>query len=167
MGGHGAAPGAHPARKDPAQRRRRNAEAPVDELPAEGFQGEFPALPPTWRTERAITKVDEDGNSYPAIATVTVRYLRATRDWYETWARSPMATRFTTTDWTRLRQLAPLIDQYERKPARDLASELRLQESLLGATVADRARLRLKISAAEEIAPERDKPAEVRRLRAV
>jgi hypothetical protein len=138
----------------------------MDELPAEGYLGEFPALPTTWRTERAVTKVDEDGNSYPAIATVTIRYLKATRDWYETWARSPMATRFTTTDWTRLRQLAPLVDQYERRPAKDLASELRLQESLLGATVADRARLRLKLGTVEEASPARE-PAEVHQLRAV
>jgi hypothetical protein len=138
----------------------------MDELPAEGFQGEVPPLPSSWRTERAVTKVDEDGNSYPATATVAIRYLKVTREWYETWARSPMATRFTTTDWTRLRQLAPLVDQYERKPSKELAGELRLQESLLGATVADRARLRLRV-AAQVTTPERDEPAEVRQLRAV
>ncbi len=169
MAGRGPAPGANPNRKDALQRRRRNAETPLDELPREGYQGAFPALPASWRTEKLVTVTDEEGNAYQVVKPVTVKYLKATRDWYETWAHSPMAVKFTPTDWTRLRQLAPLVDQYERKPAKDLAGELRLQESLLGATVADRARMRVRVSD-EDAAAVTDKPqpsAEVRQLRAV
>lgn len=167
MAGRGPAPGANPNRKDPSQRRRRNAEPSREELPAEGYQGAFPPLPPSWRTETRVTETDDDGNTYPVVKTVAVRYLQATRDWYETWGHSPMATKFTQTDWTRLRQLAPLVDQYERKPSKELASELRLQESLLGATVMDRARMHVTIGRDAGSEPEKPKLAEVRRLRAV
>jgi hypothetical protein len=57
-----------------------------------------------------------------------------------------MATRFTEVDWDRLRYVvAPLFDRFLRSSSKQLAGELRLQESLLGATLMDRQRMRLRI----------------------
>lgn len=64
------------------------------------------------------------------------------RSWYDNWCSSPQAQRFTVTDWQRLHMLAPLIDLYWAEPKPSLLAEIRLNESLLGATEADRARLR-------------------------
>jgi hypothetical protein len=167
MAGRGPAPGASPNRKDKSQRRRRNVEAEFDDLPAEGYQGEYPSLPATW-SNTVMQKVETgDGEQEMVPVTVKMTYLKATREWYETWARSPMAVRFTQVDWMRLRQIAPLVDKYNRSPRKDLAAELRLQESLLGATVMDRQRMRLKVSESDAPQPEGGKVAEVRRLRAV
>ena len=73
------------------------------------------------------------------------KYLDATRDWYETWAASPQAAVFVGTDWQRLHMLAPLVDQYFRLPDSKLLAEIRLNESLLGATHVDRLRARIKV----------------------
>jgi hypothetical protein len=128
MAGKGAAPGAHPSRKDPAQRRRVNAEPGFIELPAEGYLGPVPPLPASYTF---------GGRSR--------RYLSATRDWYKTWGRSPMAVLFASTDWQRLAMLAPLVDGHFREPSVKVMTELRLHENALGATVMDRQRLRLRI----------------------
>ena len=150
MAGRGPAPGANPNRKSAGQRRRRNTpEAPFEELPAEGHTGPFPALARSYSHGKR-----------------RVKYLAATRDWYETWARSPMATRFLGTDWTRLRLLAPLVDQAQREASPRLLGEIRLQESLLGATVMDRQRLRMRVAAEDEPEPEHPQLASVHRLRA-
>jgi hypothetical protein len=169
VAGRGPAPGANPNRKDASQRRRRNKEPGFEELPVEGYQGEFPPLPTSW-SNTVTQKVETgDGNQEMVPVTVKMTYLKLTRDWYETWAHSPMAVRFTSVDWMRLKQLAPLVDQYNRRPRKDLASELRLQESLLGATVMDRQRMRWHVGEVEEEQPEpeKQKGAKVRRLRAV
>jgi hypothetical protein len=167
MAGRGPAPGANPNKKTAAQRRRRNVEQPGEHLPAEGYTGEFPPLPATW-SNTVMRKVQTgDGEDELLPETVKITYLKITREWYEIWARSPMATKFTQVDWMRLRELAPLKDQYHRRPSKDLASELRLQESLLGATVQDRQRMRLQIGEPEEEAEPEQKGATVRRLRAV
>lgn len=164
MAGRGAAPGANPNRKDPSQRVRRNIEPGFDDLPAEGYQGPFPPFPATW-SNTVMQKVETgDGDSELVAVTQKMTFLKATREWYETWARSPMAVRFTSVDWMRLRTIAPLFDQYQRRPRKDLASELRLQESLLGATVMDRQRMRLRVTESEPVV---EKVAEVRNLRAV
>ena len=73
------------------------------------------------------------------------RYLKSTRDWYATWCASPQAAAFTGTDWQRLHMLAPLVDQYFREPSPKLFAEIRLNESLLGATHTDRLRARIKV----------------------
>jgi hypothetical protein len=171
MAGRGPAPGANPNRKDPSQRRRRNVEPTFEDLPAEGYQGDFPPLPATWSNTVLQPVETGDGEQEMVPVTVKMTYLKLTREWYETWARSPMAVRFTQVDWMRLRQIAPLIDQYNRRPRKDLASELRLQESVLGATVMDRQRMRLRVGKTEEPGeqdePQEGKGAQVRRLRAV
>ncbi|EFC79235.1 hypothetical protein [Parafrankia sp. EUN1f] len=89
------------------------------------------------------------------------RYKQATRVWYRTWCEAPQAAAFTVTDWQRLHMLAPIVDGYWRaaeaadaKGCRDLLGEIRLSESLLGATHADRLRGRITI--------ERPKPTSAR-----
>ncbi|MFE6379218.1 phage terminase small subunit [Streptomyces roseolus] len=72
-------------------------------------------------------------------------YGPRTLNWYETWRRAPQAGAFVPTDWQRLHMLAPLVDLFFLEPSVKLLSEIRLNESLLGATHADRLRARIKI----------------------
>lgn len=142
--------GQGPAPKDPEKRRRRNKGAEFEALPAEGYQGEFPALAQGY----TLVIDTEDGPIEQ-----WVEFLPSTREWYEEWAHSPMAVRFTAVDWGRLRRvIAPLADKFHRRPTTSIATELRLQESLLGATVMDRQRMRLKIEAAEDGSSGGEKP---------
>lgn len=106
-----------PLPKDPAQRRRRNVEK-RETLPSSARVDKAPPLPNA------------------------KRYLKATRDWYETWVGSPQATQFTATDWQRLAMVAPIVDEYFREPTVAKFTEIRRTEEMLGATVGDRKRLR-------------------------
>lgn len=128
-------PGNGPAPKDPEQRRRRNKPPEFDTLPADGYAGPYPPLPGAYRAD-----ADDAGQS------VMVDYLPETRRWFDTFARSPMATRFTDVDWLRLQQIAPLVDRYYRHPTATLAGELRLQQAQFGGTPMDRQRMRLRIA---------------------
>ena len=141
--------GQGPAPKDPDRRRRRNKGSEFDSLPAEGYQGEYPAL-----AEGYTLVIDtEDG----PIEQWT-QFLPATREWYEEWAHSPMAVKFTAVDWGRLRRVvAPLADKMFRRPSTSVATELRLQESLLGATVMDRQRMRLRVETSEKAEKEKER----------
>jgi len=68
--------------------------------------------------------------------------------WYAEWRAVPHAQLFTATDWRRLRTLAPLMDKIAAGTASVAErAELRLNESLLGATYGDRLKLRVKIAA--------------------
>lgn len=122
--------GIGPVPKDPSQRRRRNADiAATTVLPAEGPDSTTPGLP---------------GDAYDS----------RTLAWYETWRTSPQATVFIATDWQRLHMLAELVQQYWEEPRKELLSEIRLNEAALGATAADRIRLRWTVAqAAEEQRP--------------
>lgn len=66
------------------------------------------------------------------------------RGWWETWRRSPQAQTFVVTDWQRLRMLAPLVEAYVSGDLK-VMTEIRLNESLLGATHADRLRNRVRV----------------------
>lgn len=157
MAGRGPAPGANPNRKRADQRRHRGKTVDsFDDLPAEGYDGPFPPLPDAYSAE--IVDTDEEGKKVRDI--VERDFLPRTKLWYETWARSPMAVRFTQVDWMRLQDIAPLKDRYYRESTEKLASELRLQESLFGATVLDRQRLGVKVAASpqEENTPVEDVP---------
>ncbi|MEQ4716076.1 hypothetical protein [Nonomuraea sp. B19D2] len=81
------------------------------------------------------------------------KYSAATREWWDTWKDSPQAAAFTSTDWMRLAMLAPLVEQYHAEPKTALLAEIRLNEERLGATVADRQRLRMKLSGPKESKP--------------
>ena len=79
-------------------------------------------------------------------------YSAQTRAWYTTWRKSPQSLVFTPTDWQRLTMLAPLVDLYFREPDVKLLTEIRQNESLLGATHLDRLRGRMKV---EQVAKSR------------
>jgi hypothetical protein len=111
--------GRGPTPKDPSQRRYRPPKA---------------AEPPRRR-------LSAPPSSAPALPH-SERYSADTLEWYAVWCRSPQASRFTPTDWQRLHLLAPLVDAYVTEPKQSLMAEIRLNESLLGATEADRLRLR-------------------------
>lgn len=87
--------------------------------------------------------------------------------WYATWCSAPQAQTFTVTDWQRLHMLAPLVARYFATPDKALMAEIRLNESLLGATHVDRLRARIKLaeSEPEPPVPERDEVGERRRKR--
>ena len=130
MAGRGPAP-------KPSGQRRRNNKPPVDaELPASGFEGDFPPLPASYRA---------DGKS--------LRFGADARRWYDAWGRSPMACRFVATDWARLGMLARVVDAFYRTPKPTLLAEIRLQEALFGGSPLDRRRAGFVIAPVE---PERD-----------
>lgn len=72
-------------------------------------------------------------------------WSKSTRDWYNTWRKSPQAALFTTTDWQRLVMLAPLVESFFASPDVKLMTEIRQNETLLGATHMDRLRTRITI----------------------
>ena len=122
--------------KDPAERRRRNAEVrtTID-------AGPRPKARPFPKTSRAAPDPRVKG-------------------WWTSWVESPVVQRWESTDWQRLEALVPIVQGYwscvdEGDAAMLLrfAAELRLQESLLGATLADRLRNKLDI-----VRPEVAKP---------
>lgn len=94
--------------------------------------------------EQAVTVAD-DGMLHGPDMPHGVLYAPRTLDWYETWRRAPQASAFTGTDWQRLQMLAPLVDAYWMEPSTKLLAEIRLNESLLGATHVDRMRARIKV----------------------
>lgn len=130
--------GAGPLPKDPSQRRRRNADSvSTTVLPATGPTGPTPGLP--------------GGHDYDS----------RTLAWYETWRSSPQAAAFLPTDWTRLHMLAELVERYWQEPSKELLSEIRLNETGLGGTAADRIRMRWVVAEEEpegSAKPQRSRP---------
>ena len=72
-------------------------------------------------------------------------WLPETVEWWEDWCASPQAKLFLATDWRRLRMLVPLVDKYHSEPEGKTLAEIRLNESLLGATHTDRLKARIKV----------------------
>lgn len=68
-----------------------------------------------------------------------------TRQWWETWRRSPQAAVFIETDWDFLLDTALLHHVMWTKGRWEFASEVRLRAAKYGATPEDRMRLKLKI----------------------
>jgi hypothetical protein len=101
--------------------------------------------------DHAITVADDGDVHGPALPD---EYGERTAAWYETWRRAPQASAFTGTDWQRLAMLAPIVDAYWAEPSTKLLAEIRLNESLLGATHVDRMRARIKVEAPRPRAPE-------------
>lgn len=111
--------GRGPAPKDSTQVRRRNLAAELTVIAADG-ETHGPGLP--------------DGIDWPD----------ATRDWWETWRRSPQAQTFTDTDWSFLLDTAILhMEFWDGNRAQ--AAELRLRVAKFGATPEDRARLKIAV----------------------
>jgi hypothetical protein len=77
------------------------------------------------------------------------KWRTRTREWWDTWRRSPQACVFLDTDWERLRMIAVLVDQYWARPHHLIMAEIRLNESLLGATHVDRLKARMKVESAQ------------------
>jgi hypothetical protein len=120
--------GRGPAPKPKDQRRRRNAD-PV-----------------------ATTVLRDDGVVRgPSLEELTGRRFSADAErWFEGWRRAPQAAAFISTDWQRLGMLAPLVERYWERPSAATASEIRLNEERLGATVVDRQRARMVVEDSEE-----------------
>lgn len=73
------------------------------------------------------------------------RWLKVTREWWETLRHAPTAALFEATDWAFLRETAMLVDAFYRGETK-LAGEIRLRMGKVGATPEDRARLRIRIA---------------------
>lgn len=117
--------GRGPAPKDPAKRRRRNADPkPVAKVSSDGsLRG--PGLP---------EGVLDNESWHPR-----------TVQWWETWRRSPQAQTFMDTDWDFLLDTALMHHTMWSKQRWEFAAELRLRAAKFGATPEDRMRLRMEI----------------------
>lgn len=82
-----------------------------------------------------------------------------TRQWWDTWRRSPQAQTFLETDWDFLLDTALLHHVLWTKGRWEFASEVRLRAAKYGATPEDRMRLKLKI----ETPADKSTPAETPR----
>lgn len=133
--------GRGPAPKDPAQRRRRNADPVPTTVLSDDGRVRGPELP--------------SGYDWPA----------QTRRWWETWRASPQAQTLTDTDWDFLLDTALLHAELWSGNGQ-VASELRLRVAKFGATPEDRARLRMQVGEPEG-KPAEKKPARYGHLRAV
>jgi len=141
--------GQGPPPKDPAKRRRTNAD-PIPTTVVSG-DGELrgPNLP--------IDVLPDHEQWHPR-----------TRTWWRTWRESPQAQTFTATDWDFLIDTALMHHTMWLKGRWEFASELRLRAAKFGATPEDRARLRIQVTADPATARAEHKPASrYDRLRAV
>lgn len=82
-----------------------------------------------------------------------------TRQWWDTWRRSPQAQTFIDTDWDFLLDTALLHAIMWSRGKWEFASEVRLRAAKYGATPEDRMRLKLKI----ETPADRQAPSETPR----
>ena len=79
-------------------------------------------------------------------------YSAFTQLWWDTWVNSEQSRYFEPTDWLRLQMLAKLVEKFatESRSAHLVLAEIRQNESLLGATIMDRMRLRMRALDGEE-----------------
>lgn len=124
--------GRGPAPKDPAKRRRRNAEPVPTTVISDDGAVRGPDLPA--------------GYDWPA----------QTQRWWETWRTSPQSQTLTATDWDFLMDTALLHAELWAGNG-SVASELRLRVAKFGATPEDRLRLRMQIGEPEEKPAEKPK----------
>ena len=125
MAGNGPAPNPN--------RRRRNADTYSDvqtKVPATSAQTRGPSL--------AMAT-----NGQSVLWSLELREL--VEAWWDKWRDSPVAEVFLETDWSRLGLLAFLVKSYFDKPHYTKLAEIRQNESLLGATVVDRLKARIKV----------------------
>lgn len=119
-----------PPPKDPTTRQRRNKVAGAAALEDNRQNARVPPLP----KRRAA-----DGTALPKNDPADWHTL--TRAWWRDVWRSPMAARYTRSDTHGLYTLAALVDQFQRTPTPQLASEIRQQRACFGLTPVDRWRL--------------------------
>lgn len=87
-------------------------------------------------------------------ATGLMTWSRGTYRWYHTWRTSPQAQLFLPTDWERLILLAPMVENYLKRPTAAAMSEIRMNEERLGATVVDRLRARIGVAGEDDLGDE-------------
>ena len=121
--------GRGPSPKDPNRRARRNSD-PVPLRVIEARPVEQPPLP--------TFHVEDDGQL------VEFQWPARTQEWWTMWAESQLSAEFTSTDWSELLDTAVLHAAFWSGRT-SVASELRLRVAKFGATVEDRARLRIGI----------------------
>jgi hypothetical protein len=117
-----------PPPKDPRRRARRNAD---------------PNPTTTLRRDKVTPP------KLPAEGPHGLPWPAATRSWFDRWKASPQAAEFSATDWDFLLDTAVLHAALWRGDTK-AAPELRLRVAKFGATVEDRARLRMTFAAADE-----------------
>lgn len=136
--------------KDASERVRRNKVFEA-ELESGEFEPLGPALPQYF---------GPDGGK--------VRYSKRTRERYERWRRSPQSRHFLASDWDRLLDLAPLWHALEMSPLdTKLTAEIRAAEKTLGATIEDRLRAHIKVTAPKPAVEPSPLPRSANRLRVV
>ena len=115
-----------PPPKDPTKRRRRNAD-PIG---------------------RTVLEVDGRvrGPRLPEQAPMGMDWHPQTVKWWDHWRRAAMAQQFLPTDWDFLLDTAVMHHVMWVSGKFDNAAEIRLRVSKLGATVEDRAKLRLTVT---------------------
>lgn len=141
--------GVGPPPKDPKRRARANKD-PVAQTVLRFEQAEAPELP-DFRVER-------DGELVEFV------WPERTREWWVTWVASPQAEHFSSTDWEFLLDTA-LIHAKVWSGDLSAAPELRLRVAKFGATMEDRARLRMQFAAADEADAKRPEPGSSARAR--
>lgn len=127
--------GVGPAPKDPSRRARRNKD-PQAQTVLRFEKAEAPELP-DFRVK------NDAGRS------VKFRWPERTREWWAKWVSSPQAEHFSSTDWEELLTTA-LIHARVWSGDVSAAAELRLRVAKFGATMEDRARLRMQFAQADE-----------------
>lgn len=123
-----------PPPKDPAIRQRRNKVAGAAALADDRQRARVPPLP---------RRRGPDGK--PLEKTDPADWHPMTRAWWRDVWRSPMAARFVKADMHGLYTLAALVDQFQRTPTPQLASEIRQQRACFGLTPIDRWRLQWEV----------------------
>ncbi|MDP5182168.1 hypothetical protein QOZ88_05925 [Blastococcus sp. BMG 814] len=125
--------GRGPAPKDPSKRVRRGSDQGA-RLVLVGGTVSQPELP--------------DDVDWPA----------ATRAWWKTWGEEPISSEFRATDWAFLAETALLHAAVWTGELKHMP-ELRLRVAKLGATLEDRARLRITFAQADEAEKRAGRPA--------
>jgi len=69
--------------------------------------------------------------------------------WHDVW-HSPMAAEFLQADIHGLYRLAVLVDSFWLQPTKELAAEIRLQQTAYGLTPIDRRRLQWEVERVEK-----------------
>ncbi len=126
--------GMGPAPKDPSRRARRNKD-PQPQTILRFEKAEAPELP--------SFAVEKDGDL------IEWKWPSRTVEWWETWKSSPQAEHFSSTDWQFLLDTALIHARFWMGDL-SAAAELRLRVAKHGATMEDRARLRMAFAEADE-----------------
>lgn len=127
--------GVGPPPKDPGKRARRNKD-PQAQTILRFERADAPDLP-----DFRINAGDD--------GLVEFVWPERTREWWATWQASPQAEHFSSTDWEELLTTA-LVHAKVWTGDLSAAPELRLRVAKFGATMEDRARLRMQFAAADE-----------------